>query len=179
MAARVRDAGGKGLKQNAIGYLSNVVIGVASTGPGYSIAATLGFVVAVEGVGLQAPAVARAALEEAIRLCQDLSVALTVVFGWNVTPEREVADLRHAIHQIGERETSAAVARAQDAGLTAEARVETERAAEAIVRIAEEKDARMVVVGSHGERPIKGVLVGSTPHRLVHLSNTPVLVVRG
>lgn len=49
--------GGKGLKANAIGYISNVVIGVASTAPGYSIAATLGFVVAVAGVGLQAPAV--------------------------------------------------------------------------------------------------------------------------
>ena len=46
-----------GLKKNAIGYISNVVIGVASTAPGYSIAATLGFVVAVAGVGLQAPAV--------------------------------------------------------------------------------------------------------------------------
>ncbi len=46
-----------GLKQNAIGYISNIVIGVASTAPGYSIAATLGFVVAIEGVGLQAPAV--------------------------------------------------------------------------------------------------------------------------
>jgi amino acid transporter len=34
-----------------------VVIGVASTAPGYSLAATLGFVVAVAGVGLQAPAV--------------------------------------------------------------------------------------------------------------------------
>jgi amino acid transporter len=33
------------------------VIGVASTAPGYSLAASLGFVVAVAGVGLQAPAV--------------------------------------------------------------------------------------------------------------------------
>jgi amino acid transporter len=49
--------GEKGLKKNAIGYISNVVIGVASTAPGYSLAATLGFVVAVAGVGLQAPAV--------------------------------------------------------------------------------------------------------------------------
>jgi amino acid transporter len=50
-------AGDKGLKKNAIGYITNVVIGVASTAPGYSIAATLGFVVAVSGIGLQAPAV--------------------------------------------------------------------------------------------------------------------------
>src|SRR6478736_9456037 len=47
----------KGLKKNAIGFLSNVVIGVASTAPAYSLAATLGFVVAVGGVGFHAPAV--------------------------------------------------------------------------------------------------------------------------
>src|SRR2546421_8419551 len=47
----------KGLKKNAIGYLSNVVIGVASVAPAYSLAATLGFIVAVSGVGVHAPAV--------------------------------------------------------------------------------------------------------------------------
>ena len=49
------ERGSKGLKRNAIGYVSSVVIGVASTAPGYSLAATLGFVVAA--VGLQSPAV--------------------------------------------------------------------------------------------------------------------------
>jgi amino acid transporter len=47
----------KGLKANAIGFASSVVIGVASTAPGYSLAAVLGLVVAVEGIGPQAPAV--------------------------------------------------------------------------------------------------------------------------
>jgi amino acid transporter len=47
----------KGLKKNAIGYLSNIVIGVASTAPAYSLAATLGVIVAVGGVGVHAPAV--------------------------------------------------------------------------------------------------------------------------
>jgi amino acid transporter len=46
-----------GLKAGAIGYVSNIVIGVASTAPAYSLAATLGFVVAVGGVGVHAPAV--------------------------------------------------------------------------------------------------------------------------
>jgi amino acid transporter len=49
--------GEKGLKADAISYVSNIVIGVASTAPGYSLAATLGFIVAVPGVGLSAPAV--------------------------------------------------------------------------------------------------------------------------
>ena len=47
----------KGLKEGAIGYVSNIVIGVASTAPAYSLAATLGFVAAVKGVGTHAPAV--------------------------------------------------------------------------------------------------------------------------
>ena len=48
--------GDKGLKTGAIGFASSVVIGVASTAPGYSLAASLGFVVAA-GVGLQSPAI--------------------------------------------------------------------------------------------------------------------------
>lgn len=57
MATSVQPAPGevadKGLKSGALGLLSSVVIGVASTAPAYSLAATLGFIVAV--VGLQAP----------------------------------------------------------------------------------------------------------------------------
>jgi amino acid transporter len=49
--------GAKGLKADAIGYISNLVIAVASTAPAYSLAATLGFIVLVAGVGVHAPAV--------------------------------------------------------------------------------------------------------------------------
>ncbi len=49
--------GDKGLKAGALGYLSNIVIGVASTAPAYSLAATLGFIVAVKGVGVHAPGI--------------------------------------------------------------------------------------------------------------------------
>ena len=47
----------KGLKKNAISFVSNIVISVASVAPGYSLAATLGFIAAVGGLGVQAPAV--------------------------------------------------------------------------------------------------------------------------
>jgi len=47
----------KGLKTGAIGYMSNLVIAVASTAPAYSMAATLGFVMLVGGVGVQSPAI--------------------------------------------------------------------------------------------------------------------------
>ncbi|MGH2929027.1 MAG: APC family permease, partial [Solirubrobacteraceae bacterium] len=45
------------LNAEAIFYNSNLVISVASVAPAYSLAATLGFIVAVGGVGLHAPAV--------------------------------------------------------------------------------------------------------------------------
>ncbi len=45
----------KGLKTGALGLISSTVIGVASTAPAYSLAATLGFVVVA--IGVQAPIV--------------------------------------------------------------------------------------------------------------------------
>lgn len=55
-ALAAASGGDKGLRGGAIGFASSVVIGVASTAPGYSLAASLGFVVAA-GVGLISPAV--------------------------------------------------------------------------------------------------------------------------
>jgi amino acid transporter len=45
------------LKKGAIGYISNIVIGVASTAPAYSLAATVGFFVLINGVGIHSPAI--------------------------------------------------------------------------------------------------------------------------
>jgi amino acid transporter len=50
---RSEEVPNKGLKAGALGLISSVVIGVASTAPAYSLAATLGFIVAF--VGFQAP----------------------------------------------------------------------------------------------------------------------------
>jgi len=51
----------KGLKSGALGLLSSIVVGVASTAPAYSLAASLGFVVATTNgngiVGVKAPAI--------------------------------------------------------------------------------------------------------------------------
>ena len=51
----------KGLKRGALGLISSIVVGVASTAPAYSLAASLGFVVATTNgdgiVGVKAPAI--------------------------------------------------------------------------------------------------------------------------
>ena len=64
------------------------------------------------------------------------------------------------------------------AGVEAEAEVVSKPAEGPSRRYADERDARMIVVGSHGERPLAGALLGSVPHKLLHISETPVLVVR-
>ncbi|MFI8461416.1 APC family permease [Kitasatospora sp. NPDC085464] len=52
-SAQGSGVGEKGLKTDALGLVSSVAIGLASTAPAYSLAATLGIIVV--GVGLQAP----------------------------------------------------------------------------------------------------------------------------
>ena len=50
----------KGLKGGALGLVSSIVVGMASTAPAYSLAATLGLVVASGGsllAGVKAPAI--------------------------------------------------------------------------------------------------------------------------
>ena len=49
------EAGSRGLQGGAIGFISNVVIGIASVSPGYSLATTLGFIAVA--VGFHSPAV--------------------------------------------------------------------------------------------------------------------------
>ena len=51
-------------------------------------------------------------------------------------------------------------------------------AAREIVNDAIEVDADIIVMGSRGRGDIGGLLLGSTAHKVIHLSDRPVLVVR-
>ena len=50
--------------------------------------------------------------------------------------------------------------------------------AQAILDVATDTGARMVVMGSHGRSALGTLLVGSVAYRVIHLSQVPVLVVR-
>jgi nucleotide-binding universal stress UspA family protein len=50
--------------------------------------------------------------------------------------------------------------------------------AEMLVRIAEERHAEMIVVGSRGRGAVARMLLGSVADRVVHTAGRPVLVVR-
>ncbi len=49
--------------------------------------------------------------------------------------------------------------------------------AEALVNVANERGASLIVVGNRGEGLISGVLLGSTAYKLIHTSTVPVLIV--
>ena len=51
-------------------------------------------------------------------------------------------------------------------------------AAREIVDDAREHDAGIIVMGSRGRTDIVGLVLGSTAHKVIHLADVPVLVVR-
>jgi nucleotide-binding universal stress UspA family protein len=51
-------------------------------------------------------------------------------------------------------------------------------AAREIVADAKEHDAGVIIMGSRGRGDFAGVLLGSTAHKVIHLTDRPVMVVR-
>jgi nucleotide-binding universal stress UspA family protein len=49
---------------------------------------------------------------------------------------------------------------------------------QAIVQAAVERGAELIVIGSRGHSEIPSILLGSVAHKVVHLADRPVLVVR-
>ncbi|HYM63261.1 MAG TPA: universal stress protein [Gaiellaceae bacterium] len=123
---------------------------------------------------------AQAALTTAIELALRFGDRLVIAFAY-APPQRlvgeEFAEHRRALAEIGERVTATALDRARSEGVEAEVALVPERAADALVSLAAKHDARLIVVGTYGESPLKSAILGSTPHRLLHLSQIPVLVV--
>jgi nucleotide-binding universal stress UspA family protein len=130
-------------------------------------------------VGYDASPGAQAALDCALALAGAFGDRLIIGFG--VTPpgplDEEFRAHRDALRDLAKRLTAEALDRAQQAGVEVEVALVEERPSSALVSLADEHDARMIVVGSYGERPIKGAILGSTPHKLLHLAERPVLVV--
>jgi nucleotide-binding universal stress UspA family protein len=123
---------------------------------------------------------ARRALDVAIDLANGLDDSLVVAFAAQ-PPGRGVGDEYRthldALEERGHTVTAAAVARAADAGVTAEAVVADRNVVDLLLDLADEHSARAIVVGTYGESPLRGAVLGSTPHKLLHLSKTPVLAV--
>jgi nucleotide-binding universal stress UspA family protein len=131
-------------------------------------------------VGYDGSQGAQAALAAAIDLARPLGESLVIAFAAQ-PPGRSVGDEYRAhlatLEERGNELTGAAVARATEAGVQSEAVVADRRVVDLLLDLADEHGARAIVVGTYGESPLRGAVLGSTPHKLLHLSKVPVLAV--
>lgn len=130
-------------------------------------------------VGYDASPGAQAALDHALELATAFGDRLIIGFG--VTPPGSLGDEfrahRQALRERAEELTAKALERVLGAGVEVETALVEDRPSSALVSLADENDARMIVVGSYGERPLKGAILGSTPYKLLYMADRPVLVV--
>ena len=131
-------------------------------------------------VGFDASPAAAAALDAAADLAVTYDEDVVIVYG--VRPPdagvgEELGAHEAALEEVGQRLTSEAVARATARGARASVALVRDRPARALVQVAEERGARLIAVGTYGESPLRGAILGSTPHKLLQISPLPVLVV--
>ena len=131
-------------------------------------------------LGYDESAASQAALEVAIDMAARYGESLVVVYG--VAPPgsgsgEEYRAHEAALEEIGLRVCSTALHRADEVGVHATAELVPRRPAEALLAVADDHDARMIVVGTHGASALKAALMGATTYRLLHMTGRPVLVV--
>ena len=127
-------------------------------------------------VGYDGSDSSKAALELAKEISQLRGEKLIVAFAYQLNHAiGEIGDYHHALQALGEDRLREAAGLVE--GVEVEAVIMEEAPAKALSDLADAHDARLIVVGTRGERPLHGALIGSTPQKLLHLSTRPVLVV--
>jgi nucleotide-binding universal stress UspA family protein len=129
-------------------------------------------------VGYDGSDCGRQALEAAIGLAKEMGDRVVVTSSYDVSPlGGEVADMATALEERAEKVIADAAGRVTAAGCEVDTVIVSESAANALAELAEARNARLIVVGTYGDSPLKGAILGSTPHKLLHISKVPVLVV--
>jgi len=83
-----------------------------------------------------------------------------------------------ALREEGSRAVSAVAEAAADAGVEADTAVVEGAVHRSILDYADEADADLIVMGTHGRQGIDRYLLGSVTERIVRSSSLPVLTVR-
>ena len=119
------------------------------------------------------------ALGTAIEVASRFGEVLVLVYGAGPPGGlgEEAGAHRDALREIGRTALAHAVDRAREAGVETEVELVDAKPAEALMEVGERHQATVIVVGTSGESPLKGAMLGSTPHKLLHLSTRPVLCV--
>jgi hypothetical protein len=178
--------GRTGLKRLMMGSVTARVIGHAPCNVlVVPRAAQLGFtniVVATDGSKHSV-----AAASEAIGLAKRNGSALTVLsvvpsdidtpvdIGFTVNQQELIAEKEM---QEAEKNARSVKEAAQNEGVAVKAFIMSGKPADAIIEIAKERRADLIVLGSHGRTGLERLLMGSVAERVIVLATCPVLVVK-
>jgi nucleotide-binding universal stress UspA family protein len=139
-------------------------------------------------VGTDGSDTATQAVRQAVDLARDVGAKLELVSAYEPVPaqrlqgERRDApeDLQWAINPREDvdatLETAAAVAR--EAGVTVNVYPRQGDPADAILDVAEEREADLIIVGNKGMTGAKRFLLGSVPNKISHHAPCSVLIIR-
>jgi nucleotide-binding universal stress UspA family protein len=135
-------------------------------------------------VGTDGSDTAAQAVSEAVRLAKALGAELHVVTGYknlhslrvHDAPEGAVRSYGLGPGDLAQTIVDDAAARARNAGLTTETHLIDADGAEAVLRVAEEIDADLIVVGNQ-RMSGAGRLLGSVPNTISHEAHCNVLIV--
>jgi len=124
-------------------------------------------------------------LDEAIRVARLSGGAIRVVhvLDQHLAPGFEfcTADVLGVLQQAGAEIVAAAKARVEASGVPVEAQVtETTSGTVADVVVAQARQwaADLIVIGTHGRRGVRRLMIGSDAEQIVRMASVPVLLVR-
>jgi nucleotide-binding universal stress UspA family protein len=131
-------------------------------------------------VGIGGDGSGTAAARTAARVAALMNAKLVLVFGYEPSSlGPRGGPLEEEIRAVGERaieEVRAELATTYP-DLVIESEFVQDKAVEALIQVAEARQAEVIAVGHGGEGPLRGALLGSITYELVHRAPRPVLVV--
>lgn len=139
-------------------------------------------------VGTDGSESAAEATREAIDLAEAVGATLEIVSAYEPVPTQRLSEVRReapedvqwAINPRGEVDAmlETAAARAREAGVPVNVYPRQGDPADAILDVAEETEADLIVVGNKGMTGAKRFLLGSVPNKVSHHAPCSVLIIR-
>lgn len=123
------------------------------------------------------------AVDEAVSLASAVDAHLTAVYvvdtrDYGTLPEGEFTSLATELEAEGERALKEVEDRAQAADVSVATAIVRGIPHESILEYADETDADVIVMGTHGRTGIDRFLLGSVTEKVIRSTDLPVLVTR-
>jgi nucleotide-binding universal stress UspA family protein len=139
-------------------------------------------------VGTDGSETANQAVRQAVELARDIGAKLELVSAYEPVPAQRLKeerlqapeDLQWAINPREDVDATleAAATVAREAGVSADIFPRQGDPADAILDVAEEQDADLIVVGNKGMTGAKRFLLGSVPNKVSHHAPCSVMIIR-